>query len=265
MKKVSDPDKGVAAAAKITSILKENLNLVAMESPKGEEKLRENPLIILHKSFEYKNPSSEFKTDATLSPELDSSEQSFEGQGGKPRCWHFAMYGEKQIEVLEKDNDKGKTVLSLFESGAPWRTEYVKQVQPGDVIFLFRRGGYGYIGAFKAIRHEVIPYVEDREDYNEREDMYGCLQDGSADYAANIIVRPIAFNCNGVGCKSPRRKTIVPMNNDPEAVKYLLTRFSGNELTKEQKAGMNKFEPGKPVNIQDGDQAFFKKLAETAI
>ncbi|GHU69548.1 hypothetical protein FACS189450_02620 [Spirochaetia bacterium] len=250
----SGSDMELPAAAQITFILKENLNLVARKPPKREENSRQDSLTALFRSFNSKNHS----------PELDSSEQPFEGHGGKTSYWHFAMYDETQIKVLEEDNDKGETVLALFEIGTSWRTEYVRQVQPGDVIFLFKRSGDGYIGAFKAIRPEVIPYVEDREDYTLREDMYRCLQDGVADYAANIIVRPVAFNYKGVGCKSPRRKTIEPIN-DREAVKYLLTRFSGNDLTEEQKTGMNKFEPGKPVNIQDVDQVFFKKLAETTV
>jgi hypothetical protein len=259
-----DIDMGVAAAAKITSILKENLDLVAVKPPKEKEKnkIGRNSLTDLFKSFEDKNNLTEFKTDAAPSPELDPSERSFEGQNILPSCWHFSMYNETQLEVLENDN--GETILALFEIGESWRTEYVRQVQPGDVIFLFRRGGYGYIGAFKAIGTKVIEYEEDHEDYDNRDDMYNCLNDGVADYAANIIARPLAFNCKGVGYKSPRRKTIEPIK-DGEAVNYLLTRFGGNDLTEEQKAGMNKFESGKPVNIQDADQAFFKKLVEIAI
>ncbi|GHT61366.1 hypothetical protein FACS1894109_19870 [Spirochaetia bacterium] len=250
----SGSDMELPAAAQITFILKENLNLVARKHPRREENSRQDSLTALFRSFNSKNHS----------PELDSSEQPFEGHGGKTSYWHFAMYDETQIKVLEEDNDKGETVLALFEIGTSWRTEYVRQVQPGDVIFLFKRGGDGYIGAFKAIRPEVIPYVEDRPDYTPREDVYDMLNGGVADYAANIIVRPVAFNYKGVGYKSPRRKTIEPIN-DREAVKYLLTRFSGNDLTEEQKTGMNKFEPGKPVNIQDVDQVFFKKLAETTV
>jgi hypothetical protein len=38
-----------------------------------------------------------------------------------------------------------------------------------------------------------------------------------------------AFSYNGVGCKSPKRKTIEPIN-DPKAVNYLLARFGVNGL-----------------------------------
>jgi hypothetical protein len=259
-----DIDKGIPAAAQITFILKDNLNLVAVKSSREKEKLGRNLLTDLFKSFEYKDSFTVFKPDATPSPELDSSQQSSEGQDDLPTYWHFSMYDERQIKALKEDNDKGETILALFEIGASWRAEYAEQVKPGNVVFLFRRGGCGYIGAFKAVsKTEVLHYEEDRE-WTERQDMYNQLNEGCADHVANVIVRPLAFNCNGVGCKSPRRKTIEPIN-DREAVNYLLTRFSGNELAEEQKAGMNKFESGKPVNIQDVDQAFFKKLAETAI
>jgi hypothetical protein len=81
-----DIDMGVAAAAKITFILKENLSLPAVKSPKEKEKLElgKNPLTDLFKSFEHKNPFTESKTDVTPSPELDSSDQSFEGQNVLP-------------------------------------------------------------------------------------------------------------------------------------------------------------------------------------
>jgi hypothetical protein len=181
---------------------------------------------------------------------------------------------DKQIKVLIDDNDKGETVLALFEIGTSWRSEYVNQVNPGDVIFLFRRGGAGYIGAFIATDTKVLEWDEkyrgetaDLEKIK-RYDMYDGFEDGIADYLAVIFVRPLAFNCNGVGCKSPRRKTIDPIH-DQEAVNYLLTRFSGNELTENQKAGMNKYKTDDDklvnVNMRDVDQAFFKNLAETEL
>ncbi|MDR0663870.1 MAG: hypothetical protein LBF80_07345 [Spirochaetaceae bacterium] len=208
-----DIDKGIAAASQITFILKDSLNLVAVKSPKETEGPKRNLLTDLFKSFEYKDTFTESKTGATPSLELDSSQQSFENQDVLPAYWHFAMYDERQIKVLEDDNNKEKTLLSLFEIGASWRTEYVRQVKPGDVVFLFKRGGDGYIGAFKAIGNRVLEWEEyekdpDNYDCDERYDMYKCFDDGTADYAANIIVRPLAFNYKGVGCKSPRRKTI---------------------------------------------------------
>jgi hypothetical protein len=257
----------IAAAAQITFVLKDNLGLVAAESPKEKGKPGKNSLTDLFKSFEYKDVFIESKTAAAPSPELDSLQRSFDDKNVSPAYWHFTMYDERQIEALKNDNGKGDSILGLFEIGASWRTEYVRRVRPGDVVFLFRRGGFGYIGAFRAIGAKVLEweeYEKNTEIYDERCDMYQGIADGIADYAANIIVRPLAFNCNGVGCKSPRRKTIEPIN-DTEAVNFLLTRFSGNELTEEQKAGINKFEADKPVNIQDSDRAFFRKLAETAI
>jgi hypothetical protein len=267
-----DSDKGVAAAAQITFILKNNLDLVKVKSSDWGEELKRNSLTGLFKSFDYKEDTfTESQTDTTPSPELNSSQQSFEGQDVSPaKYWHFSMYDERQIEVLEGDNDKATTVLSLFEIGASWRTDYVRQVRPDDIIFLFRRGGYGYIGAFRATDTKVFEWdekyrnarIEDARHF----DMYDGFADCIADYTANIIARPLAFNCNGVGCKSARRKTIEPIDKDmdknKEAIKYLLTRFNGNELTEDQKSGMNKFADDKPVNIQDEDQAFFKNLKE---
>jgi hypothetical protein len=265
----NDETGGIKEAAQITYTLKNNLGLVSKEKPRKEG--QKDVLIDLFRSFkpsDDKNTSAESKTAAAPSPALDSSQQSFEGKdGSRTTYWHFAMYNEEQIKVLKKDNGKEETILGFFEGGASWRTEYARRVKKDDVIFLFRRGGAGYIGAFRAKEPKVFEWAEyekDFENFDVRYDMYGCFADGSADYLANIIARPLAFNYKGVGCKSPRRKTIEPIN-DIEAVNYLLTRFSGNELDAEQQKGMNKLESDKPVIIQDDDKAFFEKLAKTTI
>ncbi|MBP5411713.1 MAG: hypothetical protein J6Y47_00505, partial [Bacteroidales bacterium] len=55
--------------------------------------------------------------------------------------WHFIMFDNEQIDEAFKNN---KYELSLIEYGETWRTNRVKQVKQGDIVFLFRRGGYGY-------------------------------------------------------------------------------------------------------------------------
>lgn len=145
----------------------------------------------------------------------------------KQQAWHFIMWGDKQLEKLKE----GFTELSLVEYGEYWRTNLVKQVREGDIIMLFRRGGGGYIGAYKAIgrrvfirednvvTEEYLKFGEDRivkaEEYWNGEgiiyedketvkhlkkfDIYDSILGDGATSCANIIVEPIAFKEGGVG------------------------------------------------------------------
>lgn len=145
----------------------------------------------------------------------------------KQQAWHFIMWGDKQLEKLKE----GFTELSLVEYGEYWRTNLVKQVREGDIIMLFRRGGGGYIGAYKAIgrrvfvcednvvTEEYLKYGEDpivkkeecwngeRKIYEDKEtvkhlrefDIYDSILGDGATSCANIIVEPIAFKEGGVG------------------------------------------------------------------
>ena len=136
--------------------------------------------------------------------------------------WHFNMLGDEQIKAFEK----GNWVLNLNEYGEDWRTKSLEQVKKDDVVFLFRRGGFGYLGAFRVKGQNIL---NDKNKYTdtdiEKYDIYNALADG-ASYSSNLIVEPIAYNFKGVGCLTVRRRTIERMN-DAEAIKFLLNRFSG--------------------------------------
>lgn len=133
------------------------------------------------------------------------------------QAWHFIMWDDKQLDKLKE----GFTELSLVEWEETWRTNLVKQVAKGDYIMLFRRGGYGYIGAYKAIGWRVFYFEEEREEIQmfgdddikeikketngkqykediEKFDIYNSGEDGYTT-CANIIVEPIAFVETGVG------------------------------------------------------------------
>lgn len=129
------------------------------------------------------------------------------------QAWHFIMWEDTQLKKLKE----GFTELSLIEyEGVDWRTNLVKQVDNNDIILLFRRGGYGYIGAYKAIGWRVFYFEDEREEIQmfgkeiqeitgeqylsdiNSYDIYESKDDG-ATTCANIIVEPIAFVENGVG------------------------------------------------------------------
>ena len=131
------------------------------------------------------------------------------------QAWHFAMWDERQLKAL----DNGVHELSLTEWSQSWRTNLLKQVGANDIVFLFRRGGYGYIGAFEpkgwrvfekvggTINETIHMFGKDEEIVTEQEkvnadikeyDIYGALDDG-ADLCSNLIVEEIVFNEKGVG------------------------------------------------------------------
>ena len=169
--------------------------------------------------------------------------------------WHFNMLDDTQLKVFKEFKEED-WLLSLIEYNEDWRTNSLKQVQENDVIFLFRRGGYGYIGAFRAKETKVFTDAdwkkicdENKYEENAHFDMYDAFADG-ATLVANICVEPIAYNYNGVGCLTVRRRTIERMN-DMEAVKFLLNRFSGKVKNDQDpdKLGMGKLDENTDVEL----------------
>ena len=128
------------------------------------------------------------------------------------QAWHFSMWGDEQLEKLKE----GFNELSLVEYGEQWRTNLVKQIKKNDVIMLFRRGGYGYIGAYQAVGWRVFNFEENQEEILmfgkdsqiiegeqylsdiKKYDIYKSCDDGATS-CTNIIVAPIAFVEDGVG------------------------------------------------------------------
>ena len=128
------------------------------------------------------------------------------------QAWHFIMWDDTQLGKLKE----GFKELSLVEYGEDWRTNLVKQVAENDIVMLFRRGGYGYVGAYRAIGWRVFYFEEEREELHlfgreiqeikgdqylsdiKQYDIYDSYND-DATSCANIIVEKIAFVENGVG------------------------------------------------------------------
>jgi len=136
----------------------------------------------------------------------------------KKQTWHFnAWDANKQIKALAE----GLKELSLVEYGEVWRTNLVKQVNPGDIAFLFRTGGAGYIGAYEVTGwrvftkegdtwKEVIKTVDGKCEITDqaqvmadlaKSDIYGSADDGSSS-VANLIVNPIV-QCKNWGVSYP--------------------------------------------------------------
>lgn len=158
---------------------------------------------------------------------LDDSEGSSDVQmasANMPKCfWHFAMWGaDEQLKALRE----GLYELNLIEiNGEEWRTNLIKQVQENDLVFLFRSGGWGYMGIYRvkgwrvfesdgnnvtemiSINGEKPKTIEDVNKVKEdllKSDIYGSIKLGTTleygvTHCSSIIVEPLAFSSDGIG------------------------------------------------------------------
>lgn len=156
--------------------------------------------------------------------------------------WHFNAFDPN---IQEKRLKQPNPILSLIEYGESWRTERLQEVQPGDIIFLFYRGGPGYVGMYRAKGTQVFKNLDVTDENSDVEvivdgdtkdtikhndktlldnDIYEAIADGG-DYVANIIVEPLATKEEwGNPCGSVIRQTIARMSGD--RVETLLKYFS---------------------------------------
>jgi hypothetical protein len=231
------------AASEITQILQDSLQDSAT---KNDDEVC-YPLVDLYKVFKRPKSSKNNTESEKNIPAATSSNDSIESI----TYWHFIMlYEDVQIKAFRENN----WVLALIEYGEDWRSWFVQQVKPNDVIFLFQKGGAGYIGAFRALdppskilKPEEIGDAKYAE-YKEY-DIYESIPDGATS-ASNILVEPIAYNFKGIGYPVVRRRTIERMN-DLNAVKFLLNRFNGKDLDENRLIGKGTFDDGTPVKLNE--------------
>ena len=160
------------------------------------------------------------------------------------QCWHFNAFDvEKQSEAL----NKGNMILSLIEYDEDWRTQRLKEVKAGDVVFLFNRGGAGYVGMYRAKGTVIISVNEEgcflsdsqegvekkiSEDEGRMFDIYDAIEDGATS-VASISVEPIIIpkknTYNPIGTM---RQTIVRPSYDNV---YALLNYFDEQSEKEEK------------------------------
>lgn len=155
-------------------------------------------------------------SDADIKGSAQQENNTSEDSQRLDNAWHFNAWGNEQFKLIEENLAESKEIeLSLVEYGEYWRTNLIKQVGKGNIIMLFRRGGYGYVGAFEAIgrrifdfdkgEEEIFYFEENKprpvEDFNadvEKYDIYKSKEDG-ATLCSNLIVKCIAYVSDGVG------------------------------------------------------------------
>lgn len=226
------------ALAKITNILQKNLH--------QNVDIEDGSLEKLFNSFNRNDEvyEEENKNDIALANQ---------GSGQKRiSYWHFNLLNNAQIDVLRnaKENNS-EMVLNLIEYGENWRTNLIRQVKPDDIVFLLRRGGYGYIGAFRVVEFKILEFKADgkigieelgqerreflQEEYEKTKklyDMYNSRYDG-ANFSSNLIVEPINeiyLETVGIPSDVVRRRTIQRIV-DTNVGKSLLDKFEKKSQT----------------------------------
>lgn len=141
------------------------------------------------------------------------------------RCWHFNAF---EVATQKKALDSGNMFLSLIEyAPEEWRTERLKQVQKGDAVFLFNRGGAGYVGLYRAtgtiiLRNEDEKILLSEDGGDEREvpktdatkyDIYNAIDEG-ATLVSDIKVEPILIRNHSWNPIGTMRQTIVRPNEN---------------------------------------------------
>lgn len=171
------------------------------------------------------------------------------------QSWHFSMWDFDQLDKL----DEGFDELSLTEYGENWRTDLVKQIKKGDLIFLFK-GRKQYAGVFRALGWRVFEYDEQR---NVREqvsegiekkvvvsgetapisavaeklqfhDFYKSFLDPNSSFCANVVVEPISYIRQGVPNPNTTYRKTISRYYEGYAVN-LLKVFAENEEDKTKK------------------------------
>lgn len=175
------------------------------QSSEGKKKIKGDSIVNLWDAFsnrleqEEEKPEEkpiDFPTNTSVSVQTDR------------QYWHMNM-ANRTIQTEALKNRKNE--LSLIEWDTNKRTEILKRVRKGDLIFLYN-GGNNFLGIFEAIGRRIFYYkgeqlleeytdlqssnppITDIEQLNkdkEKYDIYGGIDD-NADYCSNLIVKPLA-------------------------------------------------------------------------
>lgn len=178
----------------------------------------------------------------------------------KSRCFHFNVWGWEYQKSLWQEVDSSLYPLFLCEYGESWRTDFLKKrIKDGDLIFLYRTGGNGYVGLSRARGYITVVFDGTdnhhaikcyRHNYRSGETQYldwERIEKESPQYARKLIqlyeeykaenpyfqgetsyysylyVDPILLYEAGVGTNEIYRRTISPF--DGRSAWLILSRF----------------------------------------
>ena len=238
-KKESEKKEIVEIYADITTLLKQDLDSKGEKPNKNHEEKpnennKENPILKLrlvvddlmqtleredknnNKQQIITNPNNKTFSERANQDEIKEEQQEQVTQqvyNINNQAWHFIMWDDYYNMQKLKE---GRNELYFVEN-EEWRTNLLRQIEKDDLIMLYRKGGYGYIGAFRAKGRRIfdIEKGEEEEVYFDKEyrtitgpqydddlkmhDIYEVKDDDGLTFISSIIVEPIAFMENGVG------------------------------------------------------------------
>lgn len=181
----------------ITRLLRKDLSLSRMDD--------QGAVALLWGAF-----TKDIETENAIPQEHLSNEQfSSISINTERQYWHMNMVDRS---VQQNALKNGINELSLIEWDTDKRTNALKEVNKGDLIFLYNKGNM-FLGIFEAIGRRIFYYDGEalKEEYIEKlgspariiedsaiikedvkkYDIYGGIED-SADYCSNLIVKPLA-------------------------------------------------------------------------
>lgn len=202
----------------------------------------------------------------------------------KGTCVHFNMLSEAwQYKIFAN----GAQALALCEYGESWRTNLIKRCGYNDVVFLYKTGGPGYVGAFLAkgwivfeadghgnltkivecvfsgTSKNTAPVAE--EEWQSKTDLYDAQDyiDDGCTLISYLIVEPLIYYAEGVQCISVYRRTISAYDNG--YAWKTLARFK-SILETEPKEDINTYSYNNETKrIQTNEQALQKLFIDNNI
>lgn len=159
-------------------------------------------------------------------------------------CIHFNIFSYKWQKGIFAN---GINALGLCEYGEVWRTNLIKRCKNNEIVFLYKTGGPGYVGAFlakgwvifeadgsgnleKEIKYEFEkndkPITIDSETERAKDVELFCAQDLIDDGSTKVsylLVEPLVFCEEGVGGISVYKRTI--SSYDTQYAWWTLGRF----------------------------------------
>lgn len=195
-----DPEEIIKTLGMITRILR--TDILNETDPEGD-----NLAIPLWKAFLTQDQKNEIEKEEPTTENLVTHVNIESGR----QYWHMNMANRSMQQNALKN---GIYELALLEYGEDKRTNILKQVDKGDLIFLYNKGNK-FLGIFEAIGRRIFYYedetlkediIEDLAQPNnintitdetqlkidvEKYDIYRGVEDG-ADFCANLMVQPLA-------------------------------------------------------------------------
>lgn len=220
---LEDEENTKKTCSEITNILREDIKKKGSDNKYADF----GHLWDSFKKEEEDHSDSESTSQNNTNPTLDINVQ-FDKRIHR-NCVHFNIWGYTwQTKIFAN----GINALGLCEYGEVWRTNLVKRCKNNDIVFLYKTGGSGYVGAFlakgwvvfeadgsgnleKEVKFEFDknekPVVIESEAERAKDVELFCAQsliDDGSTKVSYLLVEPLVYCENGVGVISVYRRTI---------------------------------------------------------